>query len=299
VRLQKSKFKRVLGGALVAVLTVGLVAGCGITPEKKEAVTPTGNKTVNIGVVNWADDVAVSYLWKVLLEEKGYDVNLRTLEIAPVFVGLNKGDLDLYLDAWLPITHQAYWDKYKAELDDYGVWYTSDAKMGLVVPKYMENINSVEELNANKAKFDSKINGINPGAGLMKATNNAIKDYGLDLELIQSSEAAMMTALDKAYREKKSIVITGWSPHWMFAKYDLKYLEDSKKIFGEAEKIHTLANKKFTKSNPEIVKMLKAFKFDEQQMGDVESLINEGMEPEAAAKKWIADNRDLADSWIK
>ena len=298
MQLPKSKWKRVLGGAMVAMLTLGLVAGCGATSDKKEATTPSANKTVNIGVVNWADDVAVSYLWKALLEEKGYEVNLRTLEIAPVFVGLNKGDLDLYLDVWLPSTHQTYWDKYKTELDDYGVWYTSEAKSGLVVPKYVD-INSIEELNANKAKFDSKITGINPGAGLMEATNQALKDYSLDLELVQSSEAAMMTALDKAYREKKSIVITGWSPHWMFSKYDLKYLEDSKKSFGEPEQIHTVANKEFTKKNPEVVKMLKAFKLDEQQMGDLESLINEGMEPEAAAKKWIKDNRALADSWIK
>ena len=277
--------------AVVAMLTVGLVAGCAPAKQSEE-------KTVNIGYVNWAENVAVSYLWKEILEEKGYKVNLKSLEVAPLFVGLNKGELDIFMDTWLPTTHQVYWEKYKDKLDDYGIWYESEAKMGLVVPKYVD-IKSAEDLNAKKDQFNGKIIGIDPGAGLMKATGKAVADYGLNYEVVQSSEAAMLTALDKAYREKKVIVVTGWSPHWMFAKYDLKYLEDPKKSFGSAEEIHTVANKEFTKKNPEVVKMLKAFKLNDKQIGDLESLINGGMEPQAAAKQWIKENRTLVDSWVK
>lgn len=293
----KKQWQRGLIYGMVALLSVGLVAGCG-TAAKPDEAKPNENKTINMGYVNWAEDVAVSNLWKVILKEKGYDVKLKSLEVAPLFVGLDKGDLDIFMDAWLPVTHQTYWDKSKDKLDDYGVWYQSEAKMGLVVPKYVD-IKSIEELNAKKTQFDGKITGIDPGAGLMKATTKAVTDYGLEYEVIQSSEAAMLTALDKAYRDKKPIIVTGWSPHWMFAKYDLKYLEDSKKGFGEAEQIHTVANKEFTKKNPEVAKMLKAFKLDDKQIGDLESLITGGLEPEAAAKKWIADNRALVDSWLK
>lgn len=293
MKLLKNQWKRNLILVIVAVLTMGLAAGCGTTPSKSSE-----KKTVNIGYVNWAEDVAVSNVWKVLLEEKGYVVNLKSLEVAPLFVGLNKGNLDVFMDCWLPNTHKAYWDKYKDNLDDYGIWYTSEAKMGLVVPKYV-NINSVEDLKANKQLFDGKITGIDPGAGIMKMTAELVKNYDLDYEVIQSSEAAMLTALDKAYRDKQAIVVTAWSPHWMFAKYDLKYLEDPKKSYGEAEGIHTLANKEFTKENPEIAKMLKSFKLDDQQIGSLESLIDGGMTPEDAAKKWIKDNRALVDGWMK
>ena len=298
MKLQKSKLKRILGGAMVAMLTLGLLAGCGTTSPKPDTSIPTKNKTINIGYVNWAEDVAVSNVWKVLLEQKGYQVNLKSLEVAPLFVGLSKGDLDVFMDAWLPVTHQVYWEKYKANLDDYGIWYKSEAKMGLVVPKYVD-INSVEDLNANKAKFDGKIVGIDPGAGIMKATNKAVTDYGLDYQVIQSSEAAMLTALDKAYRDKKPIVITGWSPHWMFAKYDLKYLADPKKDFGSAEGIHTIANKTFTTNNPEVANMLKAFKLDDKQIGSIETLIKDGMSPADAAKKWIQDNKTIVNGWMK
>lgn len=291
MRLLKKYWKRSLSMTIVTMLTVGLLAGWGATKSSEK-------KTVNIGYNNWAEDLAVSNLWKVLLEEKGYKVNLISLKVAPLFVGLNKGDLDVFMDAWLPITHKSYWDQYKDGLDDYGIWYTGEARMGLVVPKYMD-IKSIEDLNAIKAQVDGKITGVDPGDGLMKATGRAIQNYGLNFELIPSSEAAMLAALDKAYRDKKPIVVTGWSPHWMFVKYDLKYLEDPKKDYGDIEEVHTLANKEFIKKNPEVAKMLKAFKFYDKQIASLETLITEGMEPEAAAKKWIADNRALADSFIK
>lgn len=296
--LTRSKWKRLLTGIVAAILTVGLAAGCGTSSPKTNTPSADENKTVNIGYVNWAEDVAVSNLWKQILEEKGYQVNLKSLDVAPLFVGLNKGDLDVFMDSWLPVTHQSYWEKYKDGLDDYGKWYEGEAKIGLVVPKYAD-INSIEDLNAKKDQFEGKIIGIDPGAGIMKATDKAVKSYGLNYQVVQSSEAAMLTALDKAYRDKKWIAITGWSPHWMFAKYGLKYLEDPKKSYGEAEGIHTLTNKEFTQNNPEVSKMLKAFKMNDQQIGSLESLINEGMKPEEAAKKWIADNRDLVESWLK
>lgn len=283
---------------VVAMLVLGLIAGCGTTPPKQGTSASSENKTVNIGYVTWAEDVAVTYLWKEILEEKGYEVNAISLDVAPLFVGLNKGDLDVFLDSWLPLTHKNYWEKYKNNFDDYGQWYEGEAKIGLIVPQYVD-IKTVAELKDKADQFDHKMYGIDPGASMMKTTEELIANYALDFELVASSEVGMMTALDKAYRNQKPVVITGWSPHWMFAKYDLKYLEDPKQSYGAAEGIHTLANKQFTQNNPEVVKMLKAFKMNDQQIGSLESLINSGMEPQDAARKWISENSDLVDSWLK
>lgn len=123
-------------------------------------------------------------------------------------------------------------------------------------------------------------------------------EYDLGLETVQGSEPAMMAALDKSYSKNEWIAITGWSPHWMFAKYELKYLEDSKGSFGEAEEIHTLANKDFGSKHAEVAAMLKKFKMTDTQIGGLEALINEGMEPPDAAAKWIADNKDVVSAWM-
>ena len=100
--------------------------------------------------------------------------------------------------------------------------------------------------NSNEigAQTDYEIIGIEPGAGLMKLTKNAIEDYGLDdWQLVEGSSAAMVAELKKAYNNKEPIIITGWSPHWMFSSFDLKYLEDPNGSFGGAEDINTIVRK--------------------------------------------------------
>ena len=293
-------WKKLLVLMLIIVMPLTMAVGCGGgTDNGDQGENGAADKgTINIGMVNWAECVAASNLWKVLLEDQGYQVELTQLDAAPLYVGLDKGDLDVFLDSWLPITHETYWNEYKDNLDDYGVWYQEDAKIGVVVPQYA-TIDSMEELKANKDKFNGEIIGIDPGAGIMKASNAANEAYGLGFEIVQGSEAAMMAAMEKAYKNQEWIAITGWSPHWMFAQYDLKYLDDPKKSYGEAEQIHTLANKGFASEYPEVAEMLKKFSMSDAQIGSLEALIVDGMEPSEAAKQWAEDNQDVVNSWME
>ena len=295
--LQKfSGLKKLLVVALVAIFALSVV-GCTDQSAPEEGREQSEQKgTIEIGMVNWAECVANSNLWKVILEDMGYKVNLTQLEAAPLYLGLNKGDIDVFLDAWLPITHERYWEEYQGNLEDLGIWYPG-ARIGLVVPQYVD-INFIEELAENKDKFGGEIIGIDPGAGIMLATERALEDYGLDFKVIQGSEAAMLSALKKAYEKGEWIVVTGWTPHWKFAEYDLKFLDDPKLSYGEAEQLHVLANKDFSNKFPEVAEMLKKFSLNDDQIGSLEALINEGMAPEEAARQWIEDNRELVNSWI-
>jgi len=295
--LQKfSGLKKLLVVALVAIFALSVV-GCTDQSAPEEGREQSEQKgTIEIGMVNWAECVANSNLWKVILEDMGYKVNLTQLEAAPLYLGLNKGDIDVFLDAWLPITQGRYWEEYQGNLEDLGIWYPG-ARIGLVVPQYVD-INSIEELAENKDKFGGEIIGIDPGAGIMLATERALEDYGLDFKVIQGSEAAMLSALKKAYEKGECIVVTGWTPHWKFAEYDLKFLDDPKLSYGEAEQLHVLANKDFSNKFPEVAEMLKKFSLNDDQIGSLEALINEGMAPEKAARQWIEDNRELVNSWI-
>lgn len=295
--LQKfSGLKKLLVVALVAIFALSVV-GCTDQSAPEEGREQSEQKgIIEIGMVNWTECVANSNLWKVILEDMGYKVNLTQLEAAPLYLGLNKGDIDVFLDAWLPITQGRYWEEYQGNLEDLGIWYPG-ARIGLVVPQYVD-INSIEELAENKDKFGGEIIGIDPGAGIMLATERALEDYGLDFKVIQGSEAAMLSALKKAYEKGEWIVVTGWTPHWKFAEYDLKFLDDPKLSYGEAEQLHVLANKDFSNKFPEVAEMLKKFSLNDDQIGSLEALINEGMAPEEAARQWIEDNRELVNSWI-
>ncbi|UZJ81020.1 glycine/betaine ABC transporter [Fictibacillus sp. KU28468] len=146
-----------------------------------------------------------------------------------------------------------------------------------------------------------EITGIDPGAGLMKSTEKAMKDYGLkkDWTLKEGSAAAMTAELKKAYEKKEPIIVTGWTPHWMFKKYDLKYLKDPKGSYGKGESIHTLTKKGFKQENPGANKILDEFYWKPSDMEAVMVDVQDGTTPEKAAAKWIKSHKKEASQWTK
>lgn len=104
-----------------------------------------GKKNITIGYINWDEDVATTHMWQQILEAKGYTVKIQQISDAgPVYVGLDKGDIDLFLDGWLPATHKTYWAKYGKDLTDITTWYDK-APLTIAVPKYMD-ITSLDQL---------------------------------------------------------------------------------------------------------------------------------------------------------
>ncbi|KON90575.1 glycine/betaine ABC transporter [Rossellomorea marisflavi] len=150
-------------------------------------------------------------------------------------------------------------------------------------------------------EVDYKITGIEPGAGIMTATNKALEEYDnlKDYKLVESSSAAMAAELDKAIKNEDPIIVTGWTPHWMFAKYDLKYLEDPKGVYGDAEKIETFARKGLKEDQPSAYTVLDQFSWTNDDIGEVMVDIQEGTDPAEAADKWVKDNKDKVDEWTK
>lgn len=291
--------KRLLLIVTMLFVVILLVSCAGGNAENnKNTKQATDNKgKLRFGINNWAENVAVSNMWKVLLEREGYEIELNTLEKSPVWTGIAQGDLDIAPEVWLPITDEPLYEEYKDDVELKEIWY-EETGLGLAVPSYMD-INSLEELNDNKSKFDSKIVGIDAGASLMGLTRDAIEEYGLDYELIESSETAMLSELQNAYENEEPIVVTLWNPHWVFSEYDLKYLEDPKKVYGEADDIYFMTRKGFEDEYPEVVKWLNNWKMDDDSLGELMAIGQELDDPVEAAKQWIEENRDLVDEWMQ
>jgi glycine betaine/proline transport system substrate-binding protein len=256
------------------------------------------DKSLVFGRNNWAENVAVSNMWKILLEEKGYEVELKSMEKAPVWLGITRDELDVAPEVWLPNTDKPLMDKYGEQLDIHEVWYENTG-LGLVVPSYMEDISSIEELNARKDEFGGRIVGIDPGASLTAMAKTAIEEYGLELDLVTSSGPAMMAELSKAYKDKEPIVVTLWNPHWAFSEYDMKYLEDPKKVFGEADDIYYMTRKGFEEDHPDVVKWMNNWKMDDASLGSLMAVIKDNGDPAEGAKAWIEDNRDMVEKWLQ
>ncbi|MGN7941033.1 glycine betaine ABC transporter substrate-binding protein [Virgibacillus sp. 6R] len=157
-----------------------------------------------------------------------------------------------------------------------------------------------EDANGIGAQVDYEIVGIEPGAGLMELTNTALKDYELDdWTLLEGSSAAMVAQLQKAITNQEPIIITGWSPHWMFSSFDLKYLDDPKGSFGGAEDIHTVVRKGLEQDAPGAYRILDQFSWEPSDMEAVMVDITDGMDPSEAAEKWINANPDKVSEWTK
>ncbi|RSM91279.1 glycine/betaine ABC transporter permease [Streptomyces sp. WAC 01325] len=293
--------------AVAGVAALALVAGgmgvFGPTSGTAEAsATDVGKgKELKIGYIPWDEGIASTYLWKELLERRGFKVTTSQYAAGPLYTGLATGQIDFETDSWLPTTHAEYWKKYGKQLEDLGSWY-GPTSLELSVPSYVKGVDSLEDLKNNASKFKGKIIGIEPSAGMMGILKDTVlKKYGLEgtYEVVDGSTPAMLAELKRAYAKKEPVLVTLWSPHWAYSDYDLTKLKDPKGAWGKGDGVHTLARKGFAGDNPEVGKWLKDFSMTEKQLTSLESQITKagkGKEQDAV-RTWLKRNPGLLDKW--
>jgi glycine betaine/proline transport system substrate-binding protein len=258
---------------------------------------------VKIATTNWADVLAVANVVKYVLETKlQQPVQFVQADIGIQYQGVARGDLDLMVGGWLPVTHGTYYSRYKNDMDDVSVIYTG-GKNGWAVPSYIpeSELSSIADLNKPdvKSKLNSTIQGIEPGGGLMQASEKAIKEYDLaGYKLQSSSEAGMLASVSRAAQSKQWIVATVWSPHWLFQKWPMRYLKDPKGALGGEEQIHAFGSKQFATKFPRANVFMKHFKLT---LADVEAIELEGNSTNdyaTAAKKFVEAHPDKLKAWL-
>ncbi|WP_281652819.1 glycine betaine ABC transporter substrate-binding protein [Microbacterium aurum] len=269
------------------------LAGCsGDTGDAKE---------ITIGVFNgWPEGEAASYLWKLILEDKGYDVELEYADAGPVFQAVAGGDYDLALDGWLPLTHADYFAEYGDDITDLGAW-NDDAKLTIAVNADAP-IDSLSELADASDEFDNRLIGIEPGAGLTKATQDAvIPTYGLDgFDYITSSTPAMLAELDSKLAAGENVAVTLWRPHWAYDAYGIKDLADPEGTLGDAESIHTFTRTGFDTDFPEVNEWLSGFRMDSDTLFSLENAMyntdQQVSDYTDIVRAWMGENQEWVDS---
>ncbi|WP_181797422.1 ABC transporter permease/substrate binding protein, partial [Streptomyces sp. WELS2] len=292
-----------LAGVVVLALVAGGLGVFGPSAGTSEASgTDVGKgKEVRIGYIPWDEGIASTFLWKEILEERGFRVSTAQYAAGPLYTGLATGQLDFQTDSWLPTTHAEYWTKYGTRLDDLGKWY-GPTSLELSVPSYVEDVNSLADLKEHASEFDGKIIGIEPSAGMMSLLKGTVlKEYGLEgtYDVVDGSTPAMLAELKRAYARHQPVLVTLWSPHWAYSDYDLKKLEDPKGAWGKGDGVHTLARKGFTADNPLVGRWLKDFSMTEEQLTGLEARIQKagkGREQDAV-RDWLRDHPGLVDKW--
>ncbi len=299
--------KRLLSLAAIGAIGVLGLTACasgGSGEQGGDAPAAEGSGDITIGVFNgWPEGEAVSYLWKNILEEKGYNVDLQYADAGPVFAGVSTGDYDVNFDTWLPGTHASYLEEFGDQLVDLGSW-NDDARLTIAVNDDAP-ITSLDEFAASADAFDNRLVGIEQGSGLNKATTEeVIPGYGLEkVEYITSSTPAMLAELSSAIAAGDNVAVTLWRPHWAYDEYAIRDLEDPKGALGDAEGIHTVSNLAFPDSFPEVKGWLENFRMDSELLFSLENVMfNTGEEINdysPIVKDWMAENQDWVDSLTK
>ncbi|MFG2536804.1 ABC transporter permease/substrate binding protein [Streptomyces sp. NPDC048511] len=305
-RLKFTHYKPGTAVAMIGVVVLALVAGglniAGSDDSKADQADSSNvgqGQKINMGYIPWDEGIASTYLWKEILEQRGFETGMTQLDAGPLYSGVARGDIDFQTDSWLPTTHKDYWDKYSDQLDDLGSWY-GPTSLELTVPSYVKGIDSLEDLKGQGKKFDGKIIGIESSAGMMGTLNKKVlKEYGLEgeYEVVSSSTSSMLAELNASIKKKEPVVVTLWSPHWAYGKHDLKKLKDPKGAWGKGEEVHTVAHKGFAKKSPVVADWLKDFKLTEKQLTSLENEIQgagQGKEQDGV-RNWLKKNPGVVD----
>ena len=276
----------------------------------------TGERqTIRIAYTDWASSVASANLIRGVFQEKlDMRCELVMMSVDRMWEAVAKGEVDAMLSAWLPDTHAHYKEAFGEKVVDLGP-NLEGARTGLVVPdvklgrlaagagirKSYITIDSIAEIKDHAGKFNHRIIGIEPEAGIMRQTEDAMEAYGLeDFELVKGSEKEMTDVLSRAIRRQEWIVITGWTPHWSFARWNLRFLEDPKNIYGDKGYIHTLVREGLSEDMPEAFALLDNFQWEPEALGQVMLWIQEddGRFPYDKALRWIRANPEKVDTWL-
>lgn len=281
----------------------GAYTDCTPAQDSAPAEGEDKDKELTIGAYNgWDESFATAHLLKAVLEEEGYTVNVKAFEAAPAFAGVAGGDIDIVTDVWMPVTHPQYIEEFGDKMEHLGCWY-DNAKLTLAVNEDSP-AKSIADLPDMADEYGGKIYGIEPGAGLTKTTEeSAIPTYGLDdYEFVVSSTPAMLTQVKNATDKKENVLVTLWRPHWAYAEYPLRDLEDPEGAMGDAEIISSAARSGFSEENPKAAQIVKNLALDDEQLSTLEELMMNkygGSNHDEAVAEWLKENPDFAEKLVK
>jgi glycine betaine/proline transport system substrate-binding protein len=263
--------------------------------------------TVTFSDVGWTDITATTAATTVVLEALGYETDIKILSVPVTYTSLAAGDIDVFLGNWMPTMEADIAPYREAGTVDTVRANLEGAKYTLAVnAKAAElGITSFADIAAQKDALEGKIYGIEAG----NDGNRLIMDmitadaFGLSgFEVVESSEQGMLAQVARADRLGEPVVFLGWEPHPMNANFPMKYLTGGDDVFGPdfgGAQVHTNTRKGLSAECPNLGKLLANMTFtlpmENEIMG---AILNDGAEPNAAARAWLAKNPVILDGWL-
>lgn len=285
-----------------------MLTGTALLTGTASAAEPASCKDVRLGVVNWTDVIATSAMTQVLLEDLGYNVKQTSASQQIIFAGIRDQRLDMFLGYWNPLMTQTITpfveQKQVRVLDQPSL---KDARATLAVPTYLadKGLKSFADIARFKKELGGKIYGIEPGSG----ANTQIKDmiarnrFGLgDFQLVESSEAGMLSAVTRAVKRNEAIVFFGWAPHPMNVNQDMTYLTGSEDALGPNEgmaTVWTVTTPDYASRCPNADKLLSNLTFTAADESRMMQPLLEHKDAFDSARQWLKDHPQDRQRWLQ
>lgn len=285
--------RRFLCSVFCAVAIVGAMS---TTARAQEGPPPIGEEKITYAHAPWGTS-AVAFVAIEMLERVGYDVEPKLLDTGLAYQALATGNVEIWSNAYLP-GQQEYLNEHGDKLEILAMSY-GPVPGGLMVPAYVP-VSSIAELKKPDVRdmFDGKIVGISAGAGVTKQAQRAVEEYGLDFEVVTSGSSAMATTFKAAYEKEEPVIVTGWCPHHLCAKYDVKFLSDDKDIYQYSQDYHVV-RQGFREDYPRATVVLSRVTLVSSLMSEMLVWMEEeGIDFRAAANRFVDNNPDLVWYWI-
>lgn len=273
------------------IMILVLMGGC---TEKKENKVPIRNhEDIVIGSRNYASSVASSYVLKHALLSKGYRATVEVKGEENLWDSLENNKVNIVNSMWFYDVDYSDYKNIQNKVVDLGA-NSAFYHRGLVVPSYVTTAD-IDELNFYKYEFDGIIYCLDESDYLIELTREVNESYGLDFELQKVSADELEKILDKAFVEKKWIVLAGYSPHYLLDKYSLRFLVDGNDVFGSKQEIHTIVNTEFIVRNEELKEFIDSFYLYEHEMNSLLNVIenNKDKPISETVSNWIKNHPDI------
>ena len=311
--------------ASLAAAAALVLAGCGsvneATPTDSASSAASDCGTWGMAMHAWNGYTASAQVVTEVAKAQGCTINQTTLDEAGVtYDAMEAGSTDVIIEDWGGGRWKEWVDR--GAIQEVGP-NGNIGKIGMFVAPWMvekyPDITDSKNLNKYADLFKTADSG-GKGAwyegppGYTTVGEKMIAANKLNFKAISTgSEAALIDVITKAEKNKTAALIYWWEPSTLFVKvpgldkarvnFPANDWTDASKASGLTDYPETplmkLATTKLMESGSIFATIVKNFKWTNADQNSVAADIEGGMEPAAAAQKWIDANKATVDSWLK